>query len=763
MSGKTKNKIDKLLPDLSRIHIETAPDLPDMLSVSARFSHLPGTVSLMSGGDLDCARYHILGVLPWLTLKGTRQGLQLKIDDITHDLSVNPLDGLRMVLQRLHLKEQDPEIPLAAGFMGYLAYDLKDCLEDLPRTSVDDLQLPVMLLYAPSVIIIHDKHQGTNRIIAPVRSDRPGWVEKSLSRFRELLSRKGPQSSLYVRSSDRLKSDFTQIAYENSIRRIIDYIGAGDVYQVNFSQRYRTDFQGDGFEFFKYLYKCNPAPFFAFVQAKDHQIISTSPERFLLRRGSQIETRPIKGTRPRSKEPEKDAAMRAELTTSAKDDAELSMIVDLLRNDIGKVCKAGSVEVAEHKRLEAYENVYHLVSIIKGELDNDKDCVDLLKAAFPGGSITGCPKIRAMEIIDELEPCRRHVYCGSIGYISFHETLDLSIAIRTATIAGNTLRYSVGGAIVYDSDPTLEYEETLHKGSTLMNAFTACGKDAGPAETVWLNGRLVQAAKAAVPVTDQGLLYGNGFFETIRADNGKAPLFEDHMARFHSTWRALMPNEPPELTWDHIIAQVLEANGLETGCASVKVLATRGSSTSAPWDNNLLVSARAYSHRLNTLKETKNKGLSLGIYPHPRQSPLAAHKTLNYLYYLHASQWAKNAGFDEALILNPDGTVSETNTANILLINGRDVILPDSPAALTGVMCTVVRRQLLRWGFHISQRTVKPEELRSAQLVLLTNALMGAAPVLSVDHCSILPESDLYQKLNNAIIPGWDKTGKINL
>jgi para-aminobenzoate synthetase component 1 len=168
--------------------------------------------------------------------------------------------------------------------------------------------------------------------------------------------------------------------------------------------------------------------------------------------------------------------MRRELVDSAKDDAELSMIVDLLRNDIGKVCAPFSVRVTEHKRLEAYRNVYHLVSVVEGELDTGMHTVDLIKATFPGGSITGCPKVRAMEIIDELESCRRHVYCGSIGYLSFHNTMDLSIAIRTATIVNNTLSFSVGGGIVYESDPRLEYEETLHKGKTLMDA---CSRRSG--------------------------------------------------------------------------------------------------------------------------------------------------------------------------------------------------------------------------------------------------------------------------------------------
>jgi para-aminobenzoate synthetase component 1 len=200
---------------------------------------------------------------------------------------------------------------------------------------------------------------------------------------------------------------------------------------------------------------------------------------------------------------------------SKKDDAELSMIVDLLRNDIGKVCKAGSVRVAEHKRLEAYQNVFHLVSIVEGRLEEGRDAIDLLRATFPGGSITGCPKIRTMEIIDELEPNRRHIYTGSIGYISFHNTMDLSIAIRTATVYNGKIFFSVGGGIVFDSDPHDEFEETIHKGRTLMEVFKGKEEKSTEQNYVWINGTLEPLDQASIPVWDQGFQYGFGFFETI--------------------------------------------------------------------------------------------------------------------------------------------------------------------------------------------------------------------------------------------------------
>lgn len=470
-----------------------------------------------------------------------------------------------------------------------------------------------------------------------------------------------------------------------------------------------------------------------------------------MQKGDRVEVRPIKGTRPRGETPEADRAMRDELLKSEKDGAELSMIVDLLRNDIGKVCSAGSVRVVDGKRLEAYENVYHLVAIVEGELDTEKNSVDLIEATFPGGSITGCPKVRSMEIIDELESCRRHVYCGSIGYIGFHDTMDLSIAIRTATVIDDTLLFSVGGGVVFDSRPEAEYEETLHKGRTLMAAFRPIGKGSERV-MVWQNGRLRPSDKAVLPVDDQGLQYGYGFFETLRVDRGRVVLIKDHLARLDRTWRALMPGPPPDLTWESVLSQVVKANGLQRECAAVKILVTRGIRSRAPWDYGLIVSARPYNHRLKAIGKD---GLGLGTYPYPRQTPLADHKTLNYLYYLLAGQWASDNGFNEALILNPDGSVSETNTANLLLINGREVVRPQSPAVLPGVMAQAVCRQLDTWGYRIIERPVRPFELLSAGQLLATNALMGAVPIVSVDGRTTSAETDLWMRINDALIPGW--------
>ena len=750
-----ENHFRELAKPITKVRVEDLDPAEDIIDVAARFAHLPGTTLLYSGGDLDCARFHILGLWPWLTLTTRPGSMCLETGGRKFDMVMDPLDALDEVLSYFRLPTGQWPEPLAAGLMGYLAYDLKDCLERLPRTSVDELGLPWMVWYAPSLIVVHDRLDHSTRLMAPCFGDDDGQAKAVIERFKTALAAPLPAADGYEIDAGLLTSNFEAPAYHKAIERIIEYIAAGDVYQVNMSQRFSAPFKGGAYALFRHMVGLNPAPFFAFVQAGDHQLVSTSPERFLMHAGDTVEARPIKGTRPRCADPAEDEAMRRELEASTKDDAELSMIVDLLRNDLGKVCRAGSVRVREHRRLEAYQNVYHLVSIVDGTLDDGVSSADLIRATFPGGSITGCPKVRAMEIIDELETCRRHAYCGSIGYIGFNHAMDLSIAIRTATVTADAVRFSMGGGVVFDSKPVEEYEETLHKGRTLM---AACGDTAAQQRTpamVWFNGGLVPETSAGIPVSDLGLQYGFGFFETIRVDGGTAPLLADHLARFARTWRALMPDDPPDVTWSDVINQVIEANGLQQpGCAAVKLLATRGSRNRAPWDHSLLVTARPYTHRL---ANKKDQGLHLGTFPHARQSPLADYKTLNYLFYYQAGRWAADQGFDEALIVNPDGTVSETNTTNLLVIEGRRVIRPCSPAVLPGVMAEAICRVLPDWGYRVTWESLTPHRLLEADQILAANALMGAVPVLSLDGRERMSGDDLWMRLNKAVLPQWQK------
>lgn len=739
---------------IAGVHIEQIRIEDSFADFAGRFENLPGTVVLLSGGDLDCARYHILAAKPWLTFKGLKRKMQIILNDDNnpdlHRFEGDPFNILKILVKNFKLEEDHLPAPVAAGLFGYLSYDLKDHIERLPATTVNDLGLPEICFFAPSLVVIHDKKTCNTRLAIPkLRRNGQDKVEDVRQFFFQQLKKPVLSDGSFSGGASGFKSGFTRPDYEAAIKKIIDYIAAGHVYQVNMSQRFLMDFSGDAFALFKSLYQRNPAPFFAYINAGDHRVLCTSPERFIFLDGHTVETRPIKGTMPRDADPQQDARYKAALLRNKKDDAELSMIVDLLRNDMGKVCVPGTVKVAQHKRLEAYRNVYHLVSIVKGQLDPEYDAVDLIKATFPGGSITGCPKIRAMEIIDELEPVRRHVYTGSIGYIGFHGSMDLNIAIRTAMVQNDQILFSVGGGIVYDSDPGSEYEETLHKGRTLMEAFTGVTSTQKHRDYGWIDGVIKPLDDIRLPINSFGVQYGHGFFETILARNGSCPLLEKHLSRLARTWDHLMPGPVPDLTWHHIIAEVLTRNGLDNQTAAVKIAVFGGNREIPPWDHHLVVTARPYEHRLATLK---TDGLRLVTFPEPRQTPLADYKTLNYLFYHRAGEWAQKSGAHEALILNPDQTISETNTANILLIKEKKVLCPHSAHVLPGVMQGEVLSHLAKIGYQIDTRPVTLKEITDDIQVLLSNALMGLVPVMAIDGQRLVPAGGLCKRVNEAIL-----------
>ena len=268
-----------------------------------------------------------------------------------------------------------------------------------------------------------------------------------------------------------LAGGFTHQEYVAAVEKARQYIIAGDIFEVNLSQRFEAELSTTPYELYRWLRQINPAPFACYLGFDEVSVVSASPERFLRVRGDWVETRPIKGTRPRGKTPEEDETLANELVSSVKDRAENIMIVDLERNDLGRVCRFGTIKVTELAILEVFPTVFHLTSTVEGNLREGKNGIDLLKATFPGGSITGAPKVRAMEIIDELEPTRRSVYTGNIGYLSFNGDLDLNIAIRTFLVKGSKAYFQVGGAVVYDSDPEAEYQETLDKARALINAL----------------------------------------------------------------------------------------------------------------------------------------------------------------------------------------------------------------------------------------------------------------------------------------------------
>ena len=472
------NLIKKLKPPILS-HISDAypcGGADDFLNIILPLFHGREGVLLLSGADIDCANYSIAGWDPLAIFSSRGSSCLLQVNG---HCSVTEADPLYMLQQLVDLvvnanKTRLPGAFFAGGLMGYFSYDLKGIIEDLPENTVDDLNLPHMYWIIPSRVAVFDHRKGRVQFFQWVLSDQKGSVSSQAAPFwmnpdiRSMISGRVKSYQGDSFALGPVSVNFTKDAYIKTIEKVRRYIIQGDIYQANLTQRFEADFSGDSLSLFKRFFERNPAPFYAYIHAADHDVLCTSMERFLFCDGQVIETRPIKGTRPRGKNRAEDMRLKDDLVKSPKDDAELSMIVDLLRNDLGKVCLSGTVNVREHKRIETYQYVHHLVSIVDGRLIPGTGISDIVRATFPGGSITGCPKIRAMEIIDELEPCCRHVYTGSIGYIGMDGKFDLNIAIRTLIIRKNRAYYGAGGGIVYDSVPEKEYDETLYKAKAFL-------------------------------------------------------------------------------------------------------------------------------------------------------------------------------------------------------------------------------------------------------------------------------------------------------
>ena len=425
----------------------------------AAIRHAPGAVLLDSGRPTaERGRYDLLSAWPQATLT-------VAPDESGSDF----LQRLRKSLTQLG-EENVPagyELPFAGGLIGYLSYDFGRHLEQMPQLAADDLHLPDARLGLYAWALVSDHLVQTSQLVF-----HPALPESERQRLIDVFNQPVAASKASFKLRGPMAPDLSAEAYRDAIARIHDYIQAGDCYQVNFAQRFRAPCLGDPWAAYCALREACPTPFSGFQSLPDHgAVLSLSPERFVKISRRQVETRPIKGTRPRGLTPEEDAANAAELLASPKDRAENLMIVDLLRNDLGRSCRTGSVKVPELFSLESYPNVHHLVSSVTAELASDKDALDLIAGSFPGGSITGAPKIRAMQIIDELEPTRRGLYCGSLVYLDVRGEMDSSIAIRSLLVKDGQVCCWGGGGIVADSEWEAEYQESLTKVRVLLHTL----------------------------------------------------------------------------------------------------------------------------------------------------------------------------------------------------------------------------------------------------------------------------------------------------
>lgn len=409
-------------------------------------------------------RYDILAADPFITLVTRGEKTEICSGQNSFSSTDDPFSLLREKLGSA--ETEDSEIPFSGGAIGYFGYDLGRRIENLPAMAEDDEVLPEMAIgiYDWALVVDHDNRRSWLVSAGRDPKTKDQWPEliNLFSKFSKPISRNE------FRVTQQVKSNLSYEQYANAFQRIHNYIGNGDCYQVNFAQRFQIPCKGNPWLAYRQLRTINPAPFSAYLNLPFAQVLSASPERFLGVNNGHVVTQPIKGTRPRSAEPGADWMLGQSLLNSAKDRAENVMIVDLLRNDLSKNCALHSVKVPELYTLESFATVHHLVTTVTGRLEAGRDTLDLLRDCFPGGSITGAPKIRAMEIIEELEPQRRGIYCGSIAYLGFDGRMDSNIVIRTMTHTAGQMRFWAGGGITTGSTLDGEYQESFDKAAAML-------------------------------------------------------------------------------------------------------------------------------------------------------------------------------------------------------------------------------------------------------------------------------------------------------
>jgi para-aminobenzoate synthetase component 1 len=452
----------------SKLTRVSVPYYEDIAPVFSPFAYLPWAILLDSGRPQSkFGRYEIFSAYPKKTFV-TRGKLTTITSGGNHQVVPDdPFDLIASELSRDFIESD--ELPFTGGVLGFFSYDLGRRVENIPTTALDDIELPEMAIGIYHWAYIADHVDKTAVVVGDLSEPRVrlNWHDI----IKDVSEPSNEVPSREYKALNKIQSNLTAEQYADKFASVKNYIGSGDCYQVNLAQRFNVAVEGDSWSGYQRLRKINPSPFSAYMNVPECKILSVSPERFLQVNNQVVETKPIKGTRPRSDDEKIDNDLKLELGKSIKDRAENVMIVDLLRNDLSKCCEINSVKVTKLFNIESFPTVHHLVSTIEGKLPAKTSPVDLLRECFPGGSITGAPKIRAMEIIEELEPHRRGLYCGSIGYIGFNRKMDTNIAIRTIIQKNDQAYFYAGGGLVWDSQVDEEYQETFDKAAAMFKFF----------------------------------------------------------------------------------------------------------------------------------------------------------------------------------------------------------------------------------------------------------------------------------------------------
>ncbi|RFU60350.1 anthranilate synthase component I [Bacillus sp. V59.32b] len=420
-------------------------------------------------------RFTIIGINPVAELSGKDDLLTIKkFDGATEHLSGNPLHSLKEWMSQRKIEQNDEYPDFQSGVIGFVSYDYIRYIEKLPNLAEDDLRTPDVYFLAFDEILVYDHKERRLWFMYVCGMNEERMADEKLQTMKnQWISATEELESLTIKGSEKQQKEdvsLTEEQFKEAVEKIREYIADGDIFQVNLSVRRSSALQAHPLDVYEQLRLLNPSPYMAYIQSPNFQIVCGSPELLVKKKDNEVSTRPIAGTRSRGKNADDDERLARELIENEKERAEHVMLVDLERNDLGRVCEYGTVEVNEFMTIEKYSHVMHIVSNVQGKLEDGKDAFDVIDAVFPGGTITGAPKVRTMEIIEELEPVRRGIYTGSIGWIGFSGDMELNIVIRTMLVKDGIAHIQAGAGVVIDSNPAFEYKESLKKAMALHKA-----------------------------------------------------------------------------------------------------------------------------------------------------------------------------------------------------------------------------------------------------------------------------------------------------
>lgn len=696
--------------------------------------------------DSHYSKYSIIGANPFLTIKYENKIIYQKKHekenaDFVPIKEVDIFQYLKKILDRYSI-ENNTSLPFIGGGIGYFSYDLSKELENLPDNAQSLVHIPdcyfvfydnVVLLDLAStrvtitgLSILKDANESVKALKLKIEEYENSHLPNNISPMTDASTNK---------DNPIFQSHYTSKSYMDAVNRMRQYIEDGHIYIANMTHTYCSKFMANPLDTYDTLRHVNPAPFSAYLPLDGFEILSSSPERFLEIRDSVVTTSPIKGTRPRGNTPNEDDDNKQQLMNSEKDKSELLMIVDLERNDLSKVCIPGSVEVTELFKIETYATVFHLVSTVIGVLKDNQSAVDCIKATFPGGSITGAPKVRAMEIIDELELTKRGLYTGCIGYLGFDGNADFNIVIRTILIKDNMAYIGVGGGITWESDVEAEYQETMDKAKALFKSLSAEYIDdlsndykiPSVKDINFLDHRSESYIKVNNGNND-GINYGIGFFETILVSDKGKPIFAiEHVNRINKSLETF--NIPIRLTCQ-VISDIIKTYDIHN--EALKIIVS---------DENLIVSRRPISYTEDYYK----RGVSLTLSPMIRSSHsfMVQHKSINYGDMILSLRKARTDGYGDCLFTNENGYITETSIANVYIIKNNRIV---TPPITDGLLPGVVRHFMIN-TFDVIVDHFTVEDVISAQGVFLTNSLFGIVNVTSFNGGTI-PIHPLQEQLS---------------